>query len=72
LPEGILNNPSLQYVREFTEGKAKILAVVSLPVETFISSKASVKSSIIFIQKFSEEESKKYIDLQKKYILDLA
>ncbi|MDD3794149.1 MAG: N-6 DNA methylase [Candidatus Gracilibacteria bacterium] len=66
LPEGILNNPSLQYVREFTEGKAKILAVVSLPVETFISSKASVKSSILFIQKFSEEEKLNYVNLSNE------
>lgn len=66
LPEGILNNPSLQYVREFTEWKAKILAVVSLPVETFISSKASIKSSIIFIQKFSEEEKANYEKLSNE------
>ncbi|MDD2871004.1 MAG: N-6 DNA methylase [Candidatus Gracilibacteria bacterium] len=66
LPEGILNNPSLQYVREFAEGKAKILAVVSLPVDTFISSKASVKSSIIFLQKFSEEEKLNYENTSKQ------
>lgn len=66
LPEWILNNPSLQYVREFVEWKAKILAVVSLPVETFISSKASVKSSIVFLQKFSEEEKTKYEEVSKK------
>lgn len=66
LPEWILNNPSLQYVREFAEGKAKILAVVSLPVDTFISSKASVKSSIIFLQKFSEEEKLNYENTSKQ------
>ncbi len=66
LPEWILNNPSLQYVRDFTEWKAKISAVVSLPVETFISSKASVKSSIIFIQKFTNDEKKEYENISNK------
>ncbi len=39
LPEGIFNNPpSLAYVREFTEDRAFLRAVVSLPQETFVSS----------------------------------
>ena len=44
LPEGIFNNPSLAYVREYCEDRARILAVVSLPQETFNSSGASVKA----------------------------
>ena len=56
LPEGIFNNPSLQYVREFCEDRAFIRAVVSLPQETFYSSGASVKASLLFMQKFTEEE----------------
>jgi type I restriction enzyme M protein len=56
LPEGIFNNPSLAYVREFCEDRARILAVVSLPQETFNSSGASVKASLLFVQKFTEDE----------------
>lgn len=56
LPEGVFNNPSLAYVREFCEDRAFIRAVVSLPPETFISSGASVKASLLFMQKFTEEE----------------
>jgi type I restriction enzyme M protein len=56
LPESIFNNPSLEYVRTFAEDRAKILAVVSLPQETFFSSGASVKASLLFLQKFTEEE----------------
>ncbi|MFH1171904.1 MAG: N-6 DNA methylase, partial [bacterium] len=56
LPEGIFNNPSLAYVREFCENRAFIRAVVSLPQETFFSSGASVKASLLFLQKFSEQE----------------
>ncbi|WP_456417377.1 N-6 DNA methylase [Thiolapillus sp.] len=60
LPEGIYNNPSLAYVREFTENRAFLRAVVSLPQETFISSGASVKCSLLFLQKFTEEEQQQF------------
>lgn len=60
LPEGVFNNPSLAYVREFTEDRAFIRAVVSLPQETFVSSGASVKCSLLFLQKFTEEEKRKF------------
>lgn len=56
LPEGVFNNPSLARVREFCEDKAFIRAVVSLPQETFYSSGASVKASLLFLQKFTEAE----------------
>lgn len=62
LPEGIFNNPSLAYVREFTEDRAFLRAVVSLPQETFVSSGASVKCSLLFLQKFSEEEQLRFDD----------
>jgi len=60
LPEGIFNNPSLAYVREFCEDRAFIRAVVSLPQETFYSAGASVKASLLFMQKFSEDEVADY------------
>jgi len=60
LPEGIFNNPSLQYVREFTEDRARILAVVSLPQDAFSAAGASVKASLLFLQKFTEEQALEY------------
>lgn len=60
LPEGVFNNPSLRYVREFVEDRAFIKAVVSLPQETFVSSGASVKASLLFLHKFSEEEMRRF------------
>jgi type I restriction enzyme M protein len=60
LPEGVFNNPSLAYVREFVEDRAFIRAVVSLPQETFMSSGASVKASLLFLQKFSEAEQAEF------------
>lgn len=65
LPEGIFNNPSLAYVREFCENSAFIRAVVSLPQETFISSGASVKASLLFLQKFSDEEKARFDSLHQ-------
>lgn len=64
LPEGIFNNPSLAYVREFCENRAFIRAVVSLPQETFFSSGASVKASLLFLQKFTEDEQNDFDNKQ--------
>lgn len=66
LPEGVFNNPSLAYVREFCENRAFIRAVVSLPQETFFSSGASVKASLLFMQKYSVEEQEKFNQLKVK------
>lgn len=72
LPEGIFNNPSLQYVREFTEDRAFLRAVVSLSQDTFISSGASVKCSILFLEKFTEEEEKRFHTLRNKARHDIT
>lgn len=58
LPEGVYNNPSLAYVREFVEDHAYISAIISIPQETFVSAKAFVKTSLLFMRKFTEMESK--------------
>lgn len=60
LPESVLNNPSLAHVREYCEGRAYLRAVVSLPPETFISSGASVKASLLFMQKFTDQQQTDY------------
>ncbi|MCL2875894.1 MAG: SAM-dependent methyltransferase, partial [Betaproteobacteria bacterium] len=57
LPDGNLNNPSLAWLRRWAEGCAKLLAVVSLPEETFRSSNATVKASLVFLCKFTDAES---------------
>ena len=57
LPDGNLNNPSLAWLRRWAEGRAKLLAVVSLPEETFKSSNATVKASLVFLRRFSDEEA---------------
>ena len=56
LPDGILTNLTLGYVRQYIQGKARISAVVSLPQETFIPHGTGSKTSVLFLQKLSEEK----------------
>ena len=51
LPDGILTNSSLQYVRDFLMEKSQILAIVSLPQFAFTHFGAGVKSSLVFVRK---------------------
>ena len=60
LPEGVLNNTNLQKIRDFVESKAKIMLVVSIPQDVFIASGATVKPSLLFFRKFTEEEVNLY------------
>lgn len=71
LPEGIFNNPSLQYVREFCEDRARIMAVVSLPQDTFMSSGASVKASLLFLHKFTERQAAEYAKARDKAVAEV-
>ena len=60
LPDGILTNSSLRYVRDYIEGHFRILAVISLPQTAFSHYGAGVKTSILFLRKFSEVEYSLY------------
>ena len=62
LPDGILTNSSLQYVRDFIERKTRILAVISMPQTAFVPVGAGVKASLLFLQKkrFDEEDVGNY------------
>jgi type I restriction enzyme M protein len=56
LPDGILGNPTNGYIRTFIRQEAKLLAVVGLPVETFMPS-VGTKTSILFLQKKKPQET---------------
>jgi len=56
LPDGILTNSSLQYVRDFLMEQAQILAVVSLPQFAFSHFGAGVKASLVFLRKKKDKE----------------
>jgi len=59
LPDGVLTNSSLQYVRDFLMEKSQILAIVSLPQFAFTHFGAGVKSSLVFIRKKKDNEDVK-------------
>jgi type I restriction enzyme M protein len=59
LPDGILTNSSLQYVRDFLLERFQVLAVVSLPQTAFSHYGAGVKSSLVFLRKRAEAEKPK-------------
>ncbi|PUB29442.1 type I restriction enzyme M protein [Elizabethkingia sp. YR214] len=66
LPEGVLNNTNLQRIRDYIESKAKILFIVSIPQDVFIASGATVKPSLLFFKKFTEEEAQQYKKITAK------
>jgi hypothetical protein len=66
IPDGILTNSSLQYVRDEIEDLYRIVAVISLPQTAFTSTGAGVKSSVLFLKKHSGEETKRMRDTKQK------
>jgi len=63
LPEGVLNNSNLQKIRDYVESKAKILLITSIPQDVFIASGATVKPSLLFFKKFTEDEVTIYTNI---------
>lgn len=60
LPEGVLNTQNLAKVREYFESTAKIILITSIPQDVFMKSGATVKSSLVFLKKFTNEEAKQW------------
>ena len=65
IPDGILTNPSLQYVRDGIEEKYRIVAVISMPQTAFQATGAGVKSSVLFLKKHKKKTTEQ-IQKQKK------
>ena len=82
IPDGVLTNSSLQYTRDWIEERFRILAVISLPQTAFAANGAGVKSSVLFLRKYSDVQTvqirKLKADLfdglfeQDQYCLELA
>lgn len=66
LPEGVLNNPMLQKVRDFFESQAKIIFITSIPQDVFVASGATVKPSVVFLRKFTDEETDRWYTLKSE------
>lgn len=79
LPEGVLNTSNLQKIREYFEGKAKIILICSIPQDVFIAAGATVKPSLVFFKRFTEEEELQYLaakaraedEARQKYISEI-
>lgn len=56
LPDSILSNPGLEWIREWILKKAYIIASIDLPVETF--HKVGVQASILILKKKTVEQEK--------------
>jgi type I restriction enzyme M protein len=67
LPDGILTNSSMQYVRTKLEDWFRIVAVVSMPQTAFAANGAGVKSSVLFLRKWTKEHTER-LENQKKSI----
>ena len=63
IPDGILTNSSLQYVRDQIEDLYRI--VVSLPQTAFTATGAGVKSSVLFLKKWTEKETERISGLKQ-------
>jgi len=67
IPDGILTNANSHYVREFVSERARVEAIVSLPRNAFKNVGTSAKTSILFLQKYKDQEKK-----QENYPVFLA
>ena len=65
LPDGVLTNSSLQYVRTQIEDWFRIVAVVSMPQTAFMANGAGVKSSVLFLKKWTKKESELLVNTKK-------
>jgi len=62
IPDGILTNSSMQYVRDNLEELYRIVAVVSMPQTAFTATGAGVKSSVLFLRKHKLKQTEKISD----------
>jgi len=65
IPDGILTNSSLQYVRDHIEDTFRIVAVVSMPQTAFSATGAGVKSSVLFLRKHKQSITDKFVKIKQ-------
>ncbi len=58
LPDSILNNPSLEFIRKWLFKRARIIASVDLPKETFADSGGVPNPSVLVIERLTKDEIK--------------
>lgn len=58
LPDSILNNPGLAFIRRWLVRRTRVIASVDLPKETFAASGGVPNPSVLVVQKLTQEEIK--------------
>jgi type I restriction enzyme M protein len=71
IPDGILTNSSMQYVRDNIEQWFRIVAVISLPQTAFSHTGAGVKSSVLFLRKHKKSTTENIENLKKEIQEDI-
>ena len=71
LPDGVLTNSSMQYVRTQIEDWFRIVAVISMPQTAFAANGAGVKSSVLFLKKWTKEQTDKLTSTKKNIEIQL-
>lgn len=65
LPDGILNNPGLAFLRDWLIRRSRVIASIALPKETFGRNGGVNNPSVLIVQKFTHEE---YLNADKGII----
>ena len=58
LPDSILNNPSLEFIRGWLFRRARIIASVDMPKETFADSGGVPNPSVLLVQRLARDDIK--------------
>lgn len=66
IPDGVLTNSTLQYVRNQIENWFRIVAVVSMPQTAFTATGAGVKSSVLFLRKWDKKREEEFESKKKE------
>ncbi|MFQ5853021.1 MAG: restriction endonuclease subunit M [Candidatus Binatia bacterium] len=65
LPDSILSNPGLAFIRRWILHNAYVIASVDLPREAFARSDTHTMTSVLVLQKFTDEERKLVAEMQQ-------
>ncbi len=57
LPDGILNNPGLRFIRSWLLRRSRLVASIDFPKTTFKTSGGVNNPSVLIVQKFTQEET---------------
>ncbi|MBK9125978.1 MAG: N-6 DNA methylase [Chloroflexi bacterium] len=63
IPDGILTNPGLLFLRDWITKRARIVASIALPKETFGRNGGVNNPSVLILRKFTDDELKNALDL---------